>query len=151
MNLQIRKSIESDIEVVFKDSRLCDRLSMHPAEIKAAQARGMDALRCYTIVSERGVPLAIMGCSLPDMLGDAHVWAIFTDKARGFGVAVFRAAKALLDMGIKELGISCYFTWNYDNALENDRWMKMLGFKRFGNLDFVENGLTLQGYVYGIR
>ena len=95
------------------------------------------------------MPLAVWGCAAPDLLGDAHVWAVFTDAARGHAISVFKAARTLLDYGIAARGILRYYTWNFDDAPENDKWMRALGFQRLEYLDGSDGENTLRGYVYG--
>jgi hypothetical protein len=115
-----------------------------------AVTRVRGAASCLAVTDYNGDALALLGCSLPDSDGFAHVWAGFTDEARGHGVRVFRLTRRLLDEMMRQFQIECCYTWTHADALENDKWMRLLGFVRHAELDVTENSAPLKGYVYGL-
>jgi hypothetical protein len=138
----------ADARYVLNHLSKQDAKELQPTTMLAEVA---DADGGWTIKKD-GTPLAILvgkrNAEHHDML---HTWAAMTKNARGNAKGLLRLTRKGIEEEGKRLGATLFITFCRSDRLDQDKWVRMVGFKPAPEGNYKVNGYTMKGYCYGIR
>jgi hypothetical protein len=103
-------------------------------------------------IRKDGVPLAILvGKRNPEHADMVHTWAAMTTKAKGHAKGLLRLTRLGIEQEGQRLQAHLFITFCRSTRPDQEKWVKLVGFKPAPEGNHKANGHTMKGYCYGIR